>query len=134
MRNLCFLRVWQCDYFGSTLRQIALCMIQFARAAFSEKRLCVEFSILVKMLHNIFGHNADCNFVFLFAACLPTVLNDLLRDKFLVSDTVWSSETASQETYTNFVLVLRPGFHVWGGGGRGKLSPPSKRSTLIITS
>ena len=39
--------LWQWDYFGSTLWQIALCMIQFARAVFSENSLCtLEFSIL----------------------------------------------------------------------------------------
>ena len=52
-----FVRVWQCDYFGNTLQQIALCMIQFAKAVNSENSL--KFSILVKMLHNIFGHNTD---------------------------------------------------------------------------
>ena len=80
------MRVGQCDYFGSTLRQIALSMIQFAKAVYSENSL--EFSILVKMLHNLLGHNTDyvvysgvC-----FAACIPaTVLHDLLRNKFLVS-------------------------------------------------
>ena len=83
------MRVWQCNYFGNTLQQIALSMIQFAKAVYSENSL--EFSILAKMLHNI-GHNRDyviysgvC-FAACFAACLPaTVLNDLLRDKFLVS-------------------------------------------------
>ena len=35
-------------YFGSTLPQIALCMIQFATAVISET------------LHNNFGHNSDC--------------------------------------------------------------------------
>ena len=78
-----FVRVWQCDYFGNTLQQIALCMIQFAKAVYSENSL--KFSILVKMLHNIFGHNTDICGV-CFAACLPaTVLHDLMRDKFLVS-------------------------------------------------
>ena len=52
-----FVRVRQCDYFGSTNRQIALSVIQFAKAVYSENSL--EFSILVKMLHNIFGHNTD---------------------------------------------------------------------------
>ena len=52
--------LWQWDYFGSTLWQIALCMIQIARAVFSENSLrTLKFSILVKMLHNIFGHNID---------------------------------------------------------------------------
>ena len=60
VRQLCCLRVWQWDYFGSTLRQIALCMIQFATAVFSENSLrTLEFSILVEMLHNNFGHNTD---------------------------------------------------------------------------
>ena len=46
----------------------------------------LEFSILVKMLHNIIGHNTDFFLVFCFAACLPvTVLHDLLMEKFLVS-------------------------------------------------
>ena len=74
-----FVRVWQCDYFGSTLRQIALCMIQLAKAVYSESSL--EFSILVKMLHNIFGHNTDYSGVY-FAACLPATV---LRDLFLIS-------------------------------------------------
>ena len=80
-----FVRVWQYDYFGSTLRQIALNMIQFAKAVYSENSL--EFSILVKMLHNIFRHNTDYVIYsgVCFAACLPaTVLHDLMRDKFLV--------------------------------------------------
>ena len=67
------------DYFGSTLRQIALCMIQFAKA------------VLVKMLHNIFGHNTDYVIYssVCFAACLPaTDLHDLLRDKFLLNNAV----------------------------------------------
>ena len=71
-----FVRVWQCDYFGSTLRQIALCMIQFAKA---------------EMLHNIFGHNADYVIYssVCFAACLPaTDLHDLLRDKFILNNAV----------------------------------------------
>ena len=76
-----------CNDFGSAFRQIALCMIQFARAVFSENCLCIlEFSILVKMLHNIFGHNTDyaCDFV-LFCACLPaTVLHDLLKARYNV--------------------------------------------------
>ena len=62
-------------------------MIQFAIAVFSENSPCMlEFSILVKMLHNFFGHNTNyvISLVFCFAACLPaTVLHDLLRDKFL---------------------------------------------------
>ena len=78
----------QWDYFGSTLWLIALYMIQFAGAFFSENDLCtLEFSILVKMLHNIFGHNTDYEIclVFCFAACLTaTILHDSLRDKFLV--------------------------------------------------
>ena len=60
-------------------------MVQFAKAVYSENSL--EFSILVKMLHNI-GHNRDYVIYsgVCFAACLPaTVLHDLLRDKFLVS-------------------------------------------------
>ena len=56
------------------------------KAVYSENSL--EFSILVKMLHNILGHNTDCviySSVY-FAACFPaTVLHGLLRDKFLVS-------------------------------------------------
>ena len=79
------MRVWQCDYFGNTLQQIALCMIQFAKAVYSENSL--KFSILVKMLHNIFRHNTDYVIYsgVCFAACLPaTVLHDLLRDKFLL--------------------------------------------------
>ena len=52
-----FVRVWQCDYFASTNRQIALSMIQFPKAVYSENSL--KFSILVKMLHNIFRHNTD---------------------------------------------------------------------------
>ena len=64
-------------------------MIQFARAVYSENSLCMlEFSILVKMLHNIVGHNTDYVIYsgVCFAACLPaTVLHDLLRDKFLSS-------------------------------------------------
>ena len=81
-----FVRVWQCNYFGSTLQQIAQCMIQFAKAVYSENSL--KFSILVKMLHNIFKHKTDYVIYsgVCFAACLPaTVLHDLLRDKFLVS-------------------------------------------------
>ena len=81
-----FVRVWQCDYFGNTLQQIALCMIQFTKAVYSEN--CLKFSILIKMLHNIFRHNTDYVIYsgVCFAACLPaTVLHDLLRDKFLVS-------------------------------------------------
>ena len=80
------MRVWQCNYFGSTLQQIALYMIQFAKAVHSESSL--EFSILVKMLHNIVGHNTDYVIYsgVCFAACLPaTDLHDLLRDNFLVS-------------------------------------------------
>ena len=79
----------QWDYFGSTLWQNALCMIQFARAVFSENSLCIlEFSILVKMLHNIFGHNTDyaCDFVWYIVWCMPSsnCLHDLLKAKFLV--------------------------------------------------
>ena len=67
------MRVWQSDYFGSTLQQIALCMIQFARAVFSENSLCtLEFSILVKMLH-IFGHNTDSViFSGVLFCCMPS--------------------------------------------------------------
>ena len=80
------------DYFGSTLQLIALCIIQFSRSQFLWKwSICMlDFSILVKMLHNSFGHNTDyaCDFVcmvFCFAACLPaTVLHDVLKAKFLV--------------------------------------------------
>ena len=43
--------VWQCDYFGSTLRQIALSMVQFAKAVYSENSL--ELSILVNTLDTI---------------------------------------------------------------------------------
>ena len=58
MRQLCFLKVWQWDYFVSALWQIALCMIQFAKAVFSANSLCMlEFSILIKILHKIFGHS-----------------------------------------------------------------------------
>ena len=56
------------------------------KAVYSENSL--EFSILVKMLHNIFGHNTDYVIYsgVCFAACFPaTVLHGLLRDKFLVS-------------------------------------------------
>ena len=63
-----------------------LCMIQFAKAVYSENS--PKFSILVKMLHNIFGHNTDYVIYsgVCFAPCLPaTVLHDLMRDKFLVS-------------------------------------------------
>ena len=71
-----FVRVWQCNYFGSTLRQIALSMIQFAKAVYSENNL--EFSILVKMLH-IFGHNTYYVIYSGVAACLPaTVLHDVM--------------------------------------------------------
>ena len=79
------MRLRQCDYFGSTLRQIALCMIQFEKAVYSENSL--EFSILVKMLHNIFGHYTDYVIYsgVCFAACLSaTVLHDLLRNKYLI--------------------------------------------------
>ena len=62
-------------------------MIQFARAVFSENGLCMlQFSILVKNLPNIFGHNTDYVILssVLFAACLPaTVLHNSLRAKFL---------------------------------------------------
>ena len=57
-----------------------------AKAVYSENSL--EFSILVKMLHNIFRHNTDYVIYsgVCFAACLPaTVLHDLMRDKLLVS-------------------------------------------------
>ena len=48
-------------------------MIQFARAVFSENSLCtLEFSILVKMLHNIFGHNTDCDFSGALFCCMPS--------------------------------------------------------------
>ena len=60
-------------------------MIQFAKAVYSENSL--EFSILVKMLHNIFGHNLDYVIYscVCFAACLPaTVLHDLLHAFFLL--------------------------------------------------
>ena len=60
-----------------------------SKSGFPENSLyMLEFSILVKMLHDILGHNTDyvIFLVFCFAACLPaTVLNDLLRVKFLVS-------------------------------------------------
>ena len=75
-----FVRVWQCDYFRSTNRQIALSMIQFAKAVYSENSL--EFSI--KMLHNIFRHNTILVFV-LPHAFQQLFLHDLLKDKFLVS-------------------------------------------------
>ena len=61
-------------------------MIQFAKVVYSENSL--EFSILIKMLHNIFGHNTDYVIYsgVCFVACLPaTVFHDLLRDKFLLS-------------------------------------------------
>ena len=64
----------------------------------------LEFSILVKVLHNIFGQITDYFSDVCFAACLPaTVLHDLLRDKFLV--TMWSSETVPQDAHKKFVLV-----------------------------
>ena len=45
-----------------------------------------------------------------FAACLPaTVLNDLLRDKFLVMQL---SETVLQDAHTKFLLVLSSVHHV----------------------
>ena len=60
-----YIATWrlQWDYFGSTLKQIALWEIQFERAA-----------LLLKILYNIFWHNTDyiqmwfC-LVFCFAAC-----------------------------------------------------------------
>ena len=60
-------------------------MIQFAKAVYSEDSL--EFSILVKILYNIFGHNTDVIYSGVcFATCLPaTVLHYLLKDKFPVS-------------------------------------------------
>ena len=66
-------------------------------------------SVLIKTLHKIFGHNTDCDFlVFCFAAWLPaTALHDLLRDKFLVSYIMRSSETVPQDAHTKFILVLR---------------------------
>ena len=70
-------------------QQIALCMIQFAGAVFSESSLCVlEFSVLVKMLYNIFGHNTDCDFSGALFCCMHAfqqLFSDLVRDKFLVS-------------------------------------------------
>ena len=47
---------------------------QFARAVFSENSLCtLEFSILVKMLHNIFGHNTDSViFSGVLFCCMPS--------------------------------------------------------------
>ena len=79
-------------------------MIQFSKAVFSENSLCMlEFSILIKMLHNIFGHNTDY-VVFCFAACLPaTVLHDVLRDKFLFSFSGFSvGFCINEETSTSF--------------------------------
>ena len=76
--------------------------------SFSEISLCMlEFSILVKMLHNIFGHNTDYACVVSFAAYLPaTVLHDSLKAKLLVK-LMWSSETVPQDAHTKFILVLR---------------------------
>ena len=89
-------------------------MIQFAKAVFSENSLCIlEFSILNKMLHKIFGHNTDYMYVifsfrvFCFAACLPaTVLHDLLRDKFLLSYILRSSETVPQDAHTTDLFLF----------------------------
>ena len=68
--DICESRQW--DYFGSTLQQIALCMIQFARAVLSENSVCMlEFGILVKMLH-IFGHNTDSVFSGVLFCCMPS--------------------------------------------------------------
>ena len=88
------------------------CTVHDSVCKSSENSLCMlEFSILIKMLHKIFGHNTDYVFFFLvfcFAAWLPsTVLHDLLRDKFLVSYIMQSSETVPQDAPTKFVLVFR---------------------------
>jgi len=84
-------------------------MIQFAGAFFSENDLCtLEFSILVKMLHNIFGHNTDYEIclVFCFAACLTaTILHERLAEG-QVSGIMWSSEPTPRCSH-KFVLVLR---------------------------
>ena len=80
-------------------------MIQFAKAVFSENSLyMLEFSILIKMLHNVFGHNTDFFWCLVFAACLPaTVLHDLLRDKFLFSFSGFSvGFCINEETSTSF--------------------------------
>ena len=79
----------QWDYFGSTLWQIALCMIQFVRAVFSENSLCIleSSAFLLKCttsLDTIQTMHVILSGV-LFGACLPaTVLHDLLKAKFLV--------------------------------------------------
>ena len=76
------------DYFGSTNRQIALSMIQFAKAVYSENSL--KFSILVNVAQHLWTqYRLDVYVIYsgvCFAACLPaTLLHDLLKDKFLVS-------------------------------------------------
>ena len=79
-------------------------MIQFAKAVYSEYSL--KFSILVKMLHNIFEHNTDYVIYsgVCFAACLPaTVLHDLLRDKFRILETCPSAEEQVSSVLNNAV-------------------------------
>ena len=73
-------------YFGSTLRQIALHVHD------SVCKSTLEFSIFVKMLHNIFGHSIDIVILSgVLFCCKPssTVLLNSLRDKSLM----WSSKT-----------------------------------------
>jgi len=93
-----------------TLQLTALCMIQFAKAVFSENDLCMpEFSILVKRLHNNLDTIQTMWFclVFCFAACLPATVLFVWLAEGQVSGIMWSSETVPKDAHTKFVPALK---------------------------
>ena len=75
-----------------------------------QEQFSLEFSFLVKMLHNIFWHNND--YVILSGAlfcCMPSSNCFAWLTEDQVSSIMWSSETVSQDAHTckiNFVLFL----------------------------
>ena len=80
---------------GAHFDRLHCMMIQFASPVF-----------LLQMLHNIFGHNTDCDFlgccVLLHGFHAATVLLDLLTEgQASILLTMWSSETVSQDAQTS---------------------------------
>ena len=86
-------------------------MIQLARAVFNGSLCILEFSILVKMLHIIFGHNTDYYVIFsgvLFCQMPSSNCFALFAEGQVSSMHIMrSSETVPQEAHRKFVIVLR---------------------------
>ena len=99
----------QWDYFGRHFNWLHCAWFSFAKAVFSANDLCMpEFSILVKRLHNNFGHNTD--YVILSGVlfcCMPSCSCFVWLAEGQVSGIMWSSETVPKDAHTKFVPVLK---------------------------